>query len=125
MPVVLVIDDDVFIRELLMLHLRKAGYEVRAAADPAVGIKAVLESPPDLILLDVDMPYMSGLDVLRALKADDKSRHIPVIMLTAHTDDETWMAANQAGANAYLTKPIAHEELFETVAKWLKNSGKP
>jgi two-component system phosphate regulon response regulator PhoB len=123
MPAVLVIDDDVFIRELLMLHLRKAGHSASSAADPALGIKAVLESPPDLILLDVDMPYMSGLDVLRALKADEKSRHIPVVMLTAHTDDETWMAATEAGANAYLTKPIEHDELISTVGKWLKVPG--
>lgn len=122
MPAVLVIDDDVFIRELLTLHLRKAGYQVRAAADPAVGIRAVLESPPELILLDVDMPYMSGLEVLQALKSDDKSRHIPVVMLTAHTDDETWMTAHQAGANAYLTKPIEHDELLATLDKWLKKA---
>ena len=124
MPAVLVIDDDVFIRELLMLHLRKAGYQASAAADPVVGIKAVIESPPDLILLDVDMPYMNGLEVLRALKADENSRHIPVVMLTAHTDDETWMAATQAGANAYLTKPIEKDELFATVSKWMKGGGR-
>jgi len=123
MPAVLVIDDDIMIRHLLMLHLRNAGYEARSAADPAEGIKAVIDSPPDLILLDVDMPYMSGLEVLQALKADDHSRHIPVVMLTGRTDDETWMAATKAGANAYLTKPVDRDELLETLQKWMKPVG--
>jgi len=120
MPEVLVIDDDPFIRELLRLHLRNAGCAVRCAADPTTGIQAVIDAPPDLILLDVNMPYMSGLDVLRAIKADPHSLHIPVIMLTSRTDDETWAAANKAGANAYLTKPVDGKELMRTLARWLK-----
>lgn len=123
MPVVLVIDDDMMIRELLVLHLRNAGYDARSAPDPAAGIKSVIDSPPDLILLDVDMPYMSGLEVLQALKADEHSRHIPVVMLTGRTDDETWMAANQAGANAYLTKPVNRDELLSTLRKWARSPG--
>ena len=119
MPAVLVIDDDHFIRELLMLHLRNAGCDARCAADPVEGLKAVIDAPPNLILLDVDMPYMSGLEVLQALKSDEKSRGIPVVMLTGRTDDETWLTATRAGANAYLTKPIQHEELFKTLGKWL------
>jgi len=121
MPAVLVIDDDHFIRELLMLHLRNAGCDASSAADPAEGIKAVIETPPDLILLDVDMPYMSGLEVLQALKSDPKSAHIPVVMLTGRTDDETWLTATRAGACAYLTKPVEREELFATLRKWLPN----
>jgi DNA-binding response OmpR family regulator len=123
MPAVLVIDDDIMIRELLKLHLSNAGYKARSAADPAEGIKSVIDSPPDLILLDVDMPYMSGLEVLHALKADEHSRHIPVVMLTGRTDDETWMEATKAGANAYLTKPVDRDELLSTLRKWVRNPG--
>lgn len=121
MPAVLVIDDDHFIRELLMLHLRNAGCDARSASDPVEGLKAVINALPDLILLDVDMPYMSGLEVLQALKSDEKSQHIPVVMLTGRTDDETWLAATQSGACAYLTKPVEREELFTTLRKWLPN----
>ena len=120
MPEILVIEDDVFIRNLLEIHLKNAGYEVRCCADPVVGIKAVIDDRPDLILLDINMPYMNGLEVLAALKADEHSSHIPVVMLTGKTDDEPWMAATKAGANAYLTKPIEHEELLATLHKWIK-----
>lgn len=120
MSEILVIEDDVFIRNLLELHLHNAGFAVRCAADPVEGIRAVIGSRPDLILLDVNMPYMSGLEVLQALKSDDHSRDIPVIMLTARTDDETWAEATRAGANAYLTKPIDHDELLTTLQKWIK-----
>ena len=123
MPAVLVIDDEPMIRELLKLHLQKDGCEVRCAADPAEGLRAVIESPPDLILLDVHMPYMSGLEVLKVIKSDPQSRHIPVVMLTSSTDDETWLAATQAGAEAYLTKPVAREELIRTLQRWLPKAG--
>ncbi len=123
MPAILVIDDDPIICELLKLHLQNAGCEARCAADPAEGLRAVIESPPDLILLDVHMPYMSGIEVLKVIKADTQSRHIPVVMLTSSTDDETWLAATQAGAEAYLTKPVARDELLQTLQRWLPRRG--
>src|SRR4051812_27625373 len=115
MPSVIAIDDDPFIRELLALHLRQAGCQVRCEADPANGIRAILQSAPDLVLLDVDMPYINGIEVLKALKGDEQSRHFPVVMLTGHTDDDTWLRATQAGANAYITKPIERDELLATL----------
>lgn len=119
MPSILAIDDDPFILQLIKLHLRQCGCDVRCESEPGAGIRAVLDAPPDAILLDVDMPYMNGLEVLRALKGDGQSAHIPVIMLTGRTDDDTWLQATQAGANAYITKPIERAELFAALERWL------
>lgn len=118
MPEILIIDDDDFTRGLIARKVRNAGYAVREAADAAIGIKAILDSHPDLILLDVHMPYMSGLEVLKALKGDAQSRDIPVIMLTADSDDQTWLEALRWGAADYLTKPFEENELLETLGKW-------
>ncbi len=115
MPRVLVIEDDPFVRRLLDIHLTNAGHQVTLARDPVEGLKAVLEALPDLILLDVEMPYLSGLEVLKALKSDQNSRHIPVVMLTSRTDDAAVTAATRAGADAFLNKPIRFELIAETL----------
>jgi len=120
---VLVIEDDPFVRKLLELHLRNAGHEVTLAADAIEGLKEVLHAAPDLILLDVAMPYMSGLEVLKALKSDESSRHIPVVMLTGKTDPDTWAEASRSGADAYLNKPIRIEELLGTLRELLHPPG--
>src|SRR4030095_1118579 len=79
---VAVVDDDRFIRYLLDLHLRKAGYEVSAAEDAVEAGRVILERKPDLILCDVDMPFMDGYEFVTALRADPATRDIPVIFLT-------------------------------------------
>ncbi len=122
MPRVLVIEDDPFVRRLLDIHLANAGHQVTLARDPVEGLKAVLESLPDLILLDVEMPYMSGLDVLKALKSDENSRHIPVVMLTSRTDEAAVTAATRSGADAFLNKPIRFELIAETLNRLLPAS---
>jgi len=116
---VLVIEDDPFVRRLLDLHLTNAGHEVTLARDPVEGLKSVLESVPELILLDIEMPYMSGLEVLRALKSDPASRHVPVVMLTSRTDDATMAQATRDGADAFLNKPIRIERILETLDQLL------
>ena len=118
MPDILIIDDDDFTRSLIVRKVRSAGHTVREAADAAIGIKAVLDAHPDLILLDVHMPYMSGLDVLKAIKGDTQSRDIPVVMLTADSDDKTWLEALRWGAADYLTKPFEEQELLAVLGKW-------
>ncbi len=118
MPDILIIDDDDFTRRLIAMKVSNAGYTVRDAADAVIGIQSVLDKHPDLILLDVHMPYMSGIEVLQALKGDTQSRDIPVIMLTADSDDNTWLEALRWGAADYLTKPFEEHELLETLKKW-------
>jgi CheY-like chemotaxis protein len=110
-----VIDDDRFIRYLLDLHLRKAGYEVFVAEDAMAGGRVILQSPPDLILCDVDMPFMDGYEFVSALRADPATRHIPVIFLTVN--NSVGERAKQLGAG-HLMKPAMADELLRAVAQF-------
>jgi CheY-like chemotaxis protein len=111
-----VIDDDRFIRYLLGLHLRKAGYDVFAAEDAVAGGRMVLERMPDVILCDVDMPFMDGYEFVTALRADPTTRHIPVIFLTVNTEIEDRAKQLSAG---HLKKPVMSDELLRAVARAL------
>jgi CheY-like chemotaxis protein len=110
-----VIDDDRFIRYLLDLHLRKAGYEVFAAEDAVAAGRVILQCTPDLILCDLDMPYMDGYEFVRALRADPTTRHIPVIFLTVSKTLEEPAKRLVAG---HLVKPVTADELLRTVAQF-------
>ena len=110
-----VIDDDRFIRYLLDLHLRKAGYEVFAAEDAVAAGRVIVERTPDVILCDVDMPFMDGYEFVSALRADPATRHIPVIFLTVNKS--VGERAKQLGAG-HLLKPVTADELLRTVAKF-------
>ena len=109
-----VIDDDRFIRYLLDLHLRKAGYEVFPAEDAVAAGRVVVDHKPDVILCDVDMPFMDGYEFVSALRADPQTRHIPVIFLTVNQN--VGERAKQLGAG-HLMKPVMADELLRTVAK--------
>jgi CheY-like chemotaxis protein len=112
-----VIDDDRFIRYLLDLHLRKAGYDVFAAEDAVAAARVILERAPDLILCDVDMPFMDGYEFVSALRADPATRHIPVIFLTVNRG--VGDRAKQLGAG-HLLKPVMVDELLRTVAEFAR-----
>jgi len=111
---ILVIDDDDAMRELLKLHLRNNGYEVLAAEDAIVAGHLVIDEKPDLLIVDVQMPYMNGYEFVSALKSDPTTRHIPVVFLT--TDDNVGEYARKLGAAAYLNKPVIADRLLEVVA---------
>lgn len=112
-----VIDDDRFIRYLLDLHLRKAGYEVFAAEDAVAAGRVILDCTPDVILCDVDMPFMDGYEFVSALRADPATRHIPVIFLTVNASVVD--RAKQLGAG-HLVKPVMADELLRTVAQFAR-----
>jgi CheY-like chemotaxis protein len=112
---VLVIDDDDCMRQLLDIHLSHAGYAVVQAEDPIVAARALLQESPDIIVMDVEMPFMDGLEFLQVLKADAATASIPVVFLTCHTEAEP--RAKQLGAAAFLTKPLRAEDLLATLAK--------
>jgi CheY-like chemotaxis protein len=116
MATILVIDDDHFFAELVKLHLLLAGHTVRVANDPEEGLRAIVNAPPDLILLDLDLPYLSGSEVLEALRSDPASREIPVIMLTAHKDEESYARCERIGIDGFLTKPLQSDRLAEVIA---------
>ena len=115
---VLVMDDDELMRELLRLHLTSAGYEVLLAEDAVVAGHLVLSQPPDLVLANIEMPYMSGLELVQAMKSDPATCAIPVIFVTSRTDAEA--EARQLGAAGYLIKPLHVDNLLAMVAQHVK-----
>ncbi len=114
---ILVVDRDECIRELLRLHLEKAGYRIIVAEDAVVAVRSVLRDPPDLIIADVNMRYLDGLEFLAALREDGSSRHIPVVFIT--DSDVRVERAVALGAGAYLPKPVLAGRLISVVAEQL------
>ncbi len=112
---VLVIDDDRSIRDLLSLHLANRGYDVAVAEDAVVGGRLALSAKPQLIIVDVNMPYLDGPDFVAALKSDPQTKDIPVVFLTS--EDDMYERAGRLGAFACLTKPIMADRLLEVVAR--------
>jgi DNA-binding response OmpR family regulator len=110
-PVVLVADDDDDIRELLKFRLERSGYRVLEATDGEEALTLAQESRPDLAVLDVMMPKLDGLELTRRLRAQDATRAMPIILLTARAQDADVQAGFAAGADDYLRKPFSPEEL--------------
>ena len=100
---ILVADDDADIVDLLRMNLVAGGYEVETAGDGQEAWDKALASPPDLVVLDVMMPKMDGLEVLAKLRAEPRTRDVPVVMLTARTSDTDVWHGWEAGADYYLT----------------------
>ena len=114
---ILCIEDDEDTRELLVDFLGGRGYRVEAATDGREGLERILADPPDLVLCDISMPRMSGLEVLETLSGLDADRlgSIPFLFLTALADRETALTGRRLGADDYITKPIDFELLGEIV----------
>ena len=119
-PKILVIDDDPSMLHLLKLQLSNAGYDVLMAEDAVVAGHLLLDAAPDLMIVDVKMPYMDGYEFVAAVKADSSTRDIPVIFLTIKEDVAD--RAAELGAAAYLTKPVLADRLLEVVALFAGNS---
>jgi DNA-binding response OmpR family regulator len=113
MAKVLVVDDEEGIRVLCRVNLELEGYEVIEAADGETALELARRKRPDLIFLDIMMPRMDGWDVLAELKADARTAHIPVVMLTARTSEEDQLRAWGAGVMEYLAKPFNPQRLVE------------
>jgi putative two-component system response regulator len=108
---VLVVDDTESVRSLFRRLLMSDGHEVVMAADGAAALDAVQQHRPDVVLLDVDMPTMGGLEVCRRLKADPVTRLTPVVMVTGQTDLHDRLRGIEAGADEFLSKPVHPQEL--------------
>lgn len=111
-PKILVVDDEAKNRELLAILLESEGYEVLHAASGLEALKSVADVPPDVILLDVMMPDMDGIEVCEKLKADNETLHIPVIMVTALIEREYRLKCIRAGARDFLNKPIDPQDVL-------------
>ena len=120
---ILVVDDEVDVTELLSYHLRQKGLLVRTLNDPHSAMSAVESYRPDLIILDVMLPGMSGLEVLTALRSDPENRDMPVMMLTARGRDREM--AERAGADRFMTKPFSNAEILSEVRAMLERGRGP
>jgi two-component system, sensor histidine kinase and response regulator len=120
---ILVIEDDSGFRELLRLHLKLTGYAPEVAVDAVEGGRALMARPPDLVLCDVNMPFMSGFELLSLMRADERTASIPVIMLSGRKDDYAMARAMELGAADFLTKPVTLEDLTRSIQASLGRIG--
>jgi DNA-binding response OmpR family regulator len=116
---VLLVDDDPVILKLLQVNFEMEGYTVLTANDGVEGLEKARAERPDIVLLDIMMPRMDGLQVTEALKADDETKGIPIILLSAKAQASDIQAGKDMGADDYLTKPFDPLELLERVGDLL------
>ncbi|MFH1239358.1 MAG: response regulator [bacterium] len=117
---VLIIDDDPNIGELTKVLLESSNYQVLSAGNAAEGIKKARSKKPNLIILDIMMPEVDGINVCRKLKADKKTKDIPVIMLTVKWLADDKKKSLEAGACCYMTKPFDNKELARKVTEFIR-----
>ncbi len=121
---ILIAEDEPDIRELVAFTLRFAGHEVVATSNGEEALHKASEYIPDIILMDVRMPRMTGYDACRAMKADPLLKNIPIVFLSAKGQDSEIQTGLEAGAEEYLLKPFAPDQLTERVKVILGKFGK-
>src|SRR5437588_4518551 len=119
---ILIIDDQQDVIDLLMLHLQKAGFALSTATDGAAGLRLAREESPALIILDLMMPKMPGLEICKVLKTDAATRHIPVLILTAKAEEIDRIVGLEFGADDYVTKPFSPRELVLRIRAILRRA---
>jgi CheY-like chemotaxis protein len=115
MPRILLVEDNEMNRDMLSRRLQRKGYTVLIAVDGEQGLATAYSEMPDLILMDISLPFIDGYEVTRRLKANPRTRHIPVIALTAHALLTDRDKALRAGCNDYDTKPVDFARLTEKI----------
>ena len=119
---VLVVEDEEDILALLQFNLMKAGYEVICAADGEEGLRKIAERQPDLMLLDLMLPGIGGLEICRRLRCDEKTAQLPIIMLTARGEEADVVQGLELGADDYMTKPFSIKILLARIQTVLRRS---
>jgi two-component system phosphate regulon response regulator PhoB len=122
-PTILVVEDEAPLLTLLRYNLEKQGFRVEEATDGQEALLRVTESKPDLVLLDWMLPTLSGIEVCRQIRRKPATRDLPVIMVTARTEDQDAVRALDIGADDYITKPFAVEALLARIRALLRRSG--
>lgn len=124
MPKILIVDDEEHIVELIRFNLEREGFEVIASGDGDAALKKVFLDQPDLVILDLMLPGQDGLSVCRTLRSDPNSRGIPVIILSARTEEIDRVLGLEMGADDYVTKPFSPRELVARVKARLRRDDK-
>jgi two-component system phosphate regulon response regulator PhoB len=119
---ILVVDDEAEICDLVSYNLAREGYRVIAENDGASGLERIFKSPPDLVVLDLLLPKLSGLEVLDAIRGETRTRRLPVLVLTARGTEMDKLVGFERGADDYLTKPFSPKELVARVNAILRRS---
>jgi two-component system phosphate regulon response regulator PhoB len=117
---ILIVEDEKDIIELIGFNLKREGYDVISTYSGEEGLKKAISELPALILLDIMLPGMNGLDVCRALKSNEKTRHIPIVMLTARNEDVDIITGLEIGADDYITKPFSPRVLIARIRAILR-----
>jgi two-component system, OmpR family, alkaline phosphatase synthesis response regulator PhoP len=119
---VLIIEDDRDIIELVRYNLEQEGFSLAAARDGLSGLEQVKKSPPDVLLLDLMLPKLSGLEICKAIRRDEKLNRLPILMLTARGDESDRVIGLELGADDYVTKPFSPRELVARVRALLRRT---
>jgi len=119
-PTVMVVDDSLTVRKITSRLLEREGYKVITAKDGVDAIESLIDNVPDVILSDIEMPRMDGFDFVRNIRADERLKSVPVIMITSRLADKHRDYAMEIGANHYLGKPYQEEELLDLIAKYAR-----
>ena len=122
---VFVVEDEEDILDLIRHHLAKEGYAVSTAANGMEAVKAILRKPPDLVLLDLMLPGLDGLEVCRMLKKDAQTADVPILMVTAKDEESDVVAGLELGADDYVVKPFRMKELIARVRAALRRRRGP
>mgnify|MGYP001028643105 CR=1 FL=1 len=121
----LIVEDEEDIQELLAYHLQREGYTVRIANTGEEGLRQVRRQPTDLVLLDLMLPGIDGLEICRTLRADPATRALPIIMVTARGEESDIVTGLELGADDYVTKPFNHKALIARVRAVLRRRDAP
>jgi two-component system, OmpR family, phosphate regulon response regulator PhoB len=121
-PLVLVVEDEAALATMLRYNLEKQGYRVEEAADGQEALTRIAETQPDLVLLDWMLPQMSGLEVCRQIRRKSATRDLPVIMVTARTEDQDAVRGLNTGADDYIAKPFSMDSLLARIRALLRRS---
>ena len=116
---VLIVDDSTSMRQMLKFTLQKAGFAVAEGSDGREGLKQLAAARPDLIITDLNMPNMDGIELIRQVRALPQYKYVPIVMLTTESQDDKKQAGKSAGASGWIVKPFRGEQLVTVAKKFL------
>jgi two-component system, OmpR family, alkaline phosphatase synthesis response regulator PhoP len=119
---ILVVEDDRDIADLVVHYLERAGFATEVMASGRDALKTIVNDPPDLLILDLMLPHMDGLEICRALRTTDKTAGVPIIMLTARSDESDRIVGLELGADDYIAKPFSPNELVARARALLRRA---